>query len=55
MVTAKTFAVYRKEITDALRDGRSVFAIFVFPFILYPAMIGFMSWIQTKNAEQVRL
>ncbi len=54
MVTAKTFAVYRKEIIDALRDGRSVFAIFVFPFILYPAMIGFMSWIQTKNAEEAR-
>jgi sodium transport system permease protein len=54
MVTAKTFAVYRKEITDALRDGRSVFAIFVFPFILYPAMIGFMSWIQSNNAEEAR-
>jgi len=53
-VTAKTFAVYRKEIIDALRDGRSVFAIFVFPFILYPAMLGLMSWIQTKNAEQAR-
>lgn len=53
-MTAKTFAVYRKEIIDALRDGRSVFAIFVFPFILYPAMMGFMSWIQSKNAEEAR-
>ncbi len=53
-MTAKTFAVYRKEIIDALRDGRSVFAIFVFPFILYPAMIGFMSFIQSKNAEEAR-
>jgi sodium transport system permease protein len=53
-VTAKTLAVYRKEITDALRDGRSVFAIFVFPFILYPAMMGFLSWIQSKNAEEAR-
>jgi sodium transport system permease protein len=53
-LTAKTLAVYRKEITDALRDGRSVFAIFVFPFILYPAMMGFMSWIQSNNAEEAR-
>jgi sodium transport system permease protein len=53
-VTSKTFAVYRKEIIDALRDGRSVFAIFVFPFILYPAMIGFLSFIQSKNAEEAR-
>ena len=53
-MTSKTLAVYLKEITDALRDGRSVFAIFVFPFILYPAMIGFTSWIQSKNAEEAK-
>lgn len=53
-MTSKTLAVYRKEITDALRDGRSLFAIFVFPFILYPAMMGFMSWIQSKNAEEAK-
>jgi sodium transport system permease protein len=53
-VTSKTLAVYRKEIIDALRDGRSVFAIFVFPFILYPAMMGFMSWIQSRNAEDAK-
>jgi sodium transport system permease protein len=53
-VTSRTFAVYRKEIIDALRDGRSVFAIFIFPFILYPAMLGFMGWIQNKNAEQAK-
>jgi sodium transport system permease protein len=53
-VTAKTFAVYRKEILDALRDGRSVFAVFIFPFIMYPAMIGFMSWIEAKNTEEAK-
>lgn len=53
-MTSKTLAVYRKEITDALRDGRSVFAIFIFPFILYPAMIGFTGWIQNKNAEEAK-
>ena len=53
-MTSRTFAVYKKEIIDALRDGRSVFAIFVFPFILYPAMLGFMGWIQNKNAEEAK-
>jgi sodium transport system permease protein len=55
MVTGKTLAVYRKEIIDTLRDGRSIFAIFVFPFILYPALIGFMSWIESKNAEAAKM
>jgi len=53
-VNAKILAVYRKEILDAIRDGRSVFAIFIFPFILYPAMLGLMSWMQSKNAEEAR-
>jgi sodium transport system permease protein len=53
-VTAKTLAVYRKELIDTLRDGRSVFAIFVFPFLLYPAMLFFMSWIQSKESEEAR-
>jgi sodium transport system permease protein len=48
-VTGRTLAVYRKEILDTIRDGRSIFAIFIFPFILYPAMLGFMSWIQSRN------
>ena len=53
-MNAKILAVYRKEILDAIRDGRSVFAIFIFPFILYPAMLGLMSWIQSKNVEEAR-
>jgi sodium transport system permease protein len=45
-------AVFRKEILDTLRDGRSVFAIFVFPFLLYPAMITLVSWVESQsNAE----
>ena len=55
MLTAKTLAVYRKELTDTLRDGRSIFAIFVFPFILYPAMLSFVSWIQSKDAQDAKL
>jgi sodium transport system permease protein len=47
-------AVLRKELIDTLRDGRSMFSIFVFPFLLYPAILFFMSWIQTKNDESAK-
>jgi hypothetical protein len=50
-LTSKTLAVFRKELLDTLRDGRSVFAIFVFPFVLYPAMLLFIGWLQTKDRE----
>ena len=50
-MTSKTWAVFRKELLDTLRDGRSVFAIFVFPFVLYPAMLLFIGWLQTKDRE----
>lgn len=50
-MTSKTLAVFRKELLDTLRDGRSVFAIFVFPFVLYPAMLLFIGWIQSKDRE----
>lgn len=53
-MSTKIWAVFRKELTDTLRDGRSVFAIFIFPFILYPAMLFFTSYIQTKNAESAK-
>lgn len=51
-MTSKTLAVLRKELLDTLRDGRSIFAIFVFPFLLYPAMILFMGWVQARNQEE---
>ena len=51
-MTSKPLAVFRKEALDTLRDGRSVFAIFVFPFLLYPAMILFMGWMQARNQEE---
>jgi sodium transport system permease protein len=50
-VTSKTLAVFRKELLDTLRDGRSVFAIFVFPFVLYPAMLLFIGWMQSNDRE----
>lgn len=54
-MTAKTLAVYRKELIDTLRDGRSIFAIFVFPFLLYPAMLFFTSWLQSKDDQEAKL
>ena len=54
MVTTKTLAVFRKEVVDTLRDGRSIFAIFVFPFLLYPAMLFFISWMHVKEAEEAK-
>ncbi len=54
-MSGKAGAVFRKEILDTLRDGRSVFAIFVFPFILYPAMILFMGWVQSHNEQEAKL
>jgi sodium transport system permease protein len=53
-VTGRTWAVFRKEIIDTLRDGRSIFAIFVFPFLLYPAILFFLSWMNMKEAEEAK-
>ena len=54
-MTARTMAVFRKEVIDTLRDGRTIFAIFVFPFLLYPAMLTLVSWIESKNDEEAKL
>ena len=53
-MTSKTLAVFRKEITDTLRDQRSIFAIFIFPFILYPALLMLMAFIQQKNDDEAK-
>lgn len=54
MVSAKTLAVYRKEVIDTLRDSRSIFAMFVFPFLLYPAMLFFTSWIGSRSDQEAK-
>lgn len=54
-MTGKTLAVYRKELIDTLRDGRSIFAIFIFPFIMYPAMLFFTSWMANKDDQAEKL
>jgi sodium transport system permease protein len=53
-MNSKTLAVFRKEITDTLRDGRTIFAIFVFPFLLYPALLMVMAFIQQKNVDEAK-
>jgi sodium transport system permease protein len=53
-VTARTWAVFRKEVLDTLRDGRSIFAIFVIPFLLYPAVFLLVSWMQMKENEEAK-
>ena len=53
-MSGKTFAVLRKEITDSLRDGRTIFAVFVFPFILYPALLMLMAYVQQKNEDEAK-
>lgn len=54
-MSGKVGAVVRKEITDTLRDGRSLFAIFVLPFLLYPAMVLFMGWMQSRNEQEAKV
>lgn len=54
-MTGKILAVYRKELIDTLRDGRSIFAIFIFPFIMYPAMLFFTSWMANKDDQAEKL
>ncbi len=53
-MTGRTMAVFRKELIDTLRDGRTIFAIFVFPFLLYPALLMLMGYIQSKNDEEAK-
>jgi len=54
MVSTKMLAVYRKEVIDTLRDSRSIFAMFVFPFLLYPAMLFFTSWMQSRSDQETK-
>ena len=50
-MTSKVWAVCRKELRDGMRDGRSVIAVFVIPFILYPGLMLFMGWIESQNKK----
>lgn len=51
-MTSRSWAVCRKELRDALRDGRTIIAVFVVPFILYPGLMLFMGWIESQNRKE---
>ncbi len=53
-MTHKSWAVCRKELRDAMRDGRTIIAVFVVPLVLYPGLMLFMGWIQSQNQKEER-
>jgi len=51
-VTSRSWAVWRKEIRDALRDGRTIIAVFVVPLVLYPGLMLLMGSIESSNKKE---
>jgi sodium transport system permease protein len=51
-VTHRSWAVCRKELRDALRDGRTIIAVFVVPLVLYPGLMLFMGSIESANQKE---
>ncbi|HZE20035.1 MAG TPA: hypothetical protein VE402_07930, partial [Candidatus Angelobacter sp.] len=51
-MTHRSWTVCRKELRDAMRDGRTIIAVFVVPFILYPGLMLFMGWIESQNKKE---
>ncbi|TMQ52767.1 MAG: ABC transporter permease [Candidatus Eisenbacteria bacterium] len=51
-MTHRSWSVWRKELRDALRDGRTIIAVFVVPFVLYPGLMLFMGWIESQNKKE---
>lgn len=45
-------AIVRKELTESLRDRRTIFMTVLVPLLLYPALILMMSRLQESNEEQ---
>src|SRR2546428_13620355 len=35
-----------------MRDGRTIIAVFVVPFVLYPGLMLFMGWIESANKKE---
>jgi len=47
---SRILAVWRKELRDALRDGRTMIAVFVVPLVLYPGIMMLMgSWVKPSS------
>ena len=51
-MTSRSWAVCRKELRDALRDGRTIIAVFVVPLVLYPGLMLFMGSIEAANKKE---
>jgi sodium transport system permease protein len=51
-VTSRSWTVCRKELRDALRDGRTIIAVFVVPLVLYPGLMLFMGSIESANKKE---
>ncbi len=51
-MTHKSWAVCRKELRDAMRDGRTIIAVLVVPLVLYPGLMLFMGWIESANKKE---
>jgi sodium transport system permease protein len=45
------WTIFRKELTETLRDRRTLFMMVILPILLYPMMIIAVSWFQTSEAE----
>jgi sodium transport system permease protein len=45
------WTIFRKELTETLRDRRTLFMMVILPILLYPMMIIAVSWFQTSQAE----
>ncbi|HZI89259.1 MAG TPA: ABC transporter permease [Candidatus Polarisedimenticolia bacterium] len=51
-MTSKSRAVWRKELRDAMRDGRTIIAVLVVPLVLYPGLMLFMGSIESANKKE---
>jgi sodium transport system permease protein len=45
------WTIFRKELTETLRDRRTLFMMVILPMLLYPLMIIAVSWFQTSQTE----
>ena len=44
--------IFRKELTDTLRDRRTITSMIVIPLLLYPLLIGILVKVQISLAEK---
>lgn len=54
MKLSNTLIVYRKELTDMLRDRRTLFGMFVFPLIVFPLITVGFNRVQQRMEEKVK-